>query len=98
YDIVVLDIGMPIKTGLEVLRNIRNRGIKVPIILLTDRDGLEDRIKGLDLGADDYLTQPFELKELVARIKAISRRNDTRSGKSVNEEIRFGDYSFNPSS
>nr|MCX3303410.1 response regulator QseB [Bacillus pacificus] len=83
---------------LEVLRNIRNRGIKVPIILLTARDGLEDRIKGLDLGADDYLTKPFELKELVARIKAISRRIDTRSGKSVNEEIRFGDYSFKPGS
>lgn len=65
---------------------------------MTARDGLEDRIKGLDLGADDYLTKPFELKELVARIKAISRRIDTRSGKSVNEEIRFGDYSFNPSS
>ncbi|MDE5009222.1 response regulator QseB, partial [Francisella tularensis subsp. holarctica] len=75
-----------------VLRNIRNRGIKVPIILLTARDGLDDRIKGLDLGADYYLTKPFELKELVARIKAFSRRIDTRSGKSVNEEIRFGDY------
>lgn len=98
YDIVVLDIGMPIKTGIEVLRNVRNRGIKVPIILLTARDGLEDRIKGLDLGADDYLTKPFELKELVARIKAISRRINTRCGKSLNEEIRFGDYSFNPSS
>ena len=99
YDIVVLDIGMPIKTGLEVLRNVRNRGIKVPIILLTARDGLEDRIKGLDLGADDYLKKPFELKELVARIKAISRRINTRArGKSLNEEIRFGDYSFNPSS
>ena len=98
YDIVVLDIGMPIKTGLEVLRNVRNKGIKVPIILLTARDGLEDRIKGLDLGADDYLTKPFELKELVARIKAISRRIDTRSGKSTKEEIKFGDYSFNPSS
>lgn len=99
YDIVVLDIGMPIKTGLEVLRNVRNKGIKVPIILLTARDGLEDRIKGLDLGADDYLTKPFELKELVARIKAISRRIDTRSGKkSTKEEIKFGDYGFNPSS
>lgn len=98
YDIVVLDIGLPIKTGLEVLRNARNKGIKTPILLLTARDGLEDRIKGLDLGADDYLTKPFELKELVARIKAVSRRVDTKAGKNVNEEIKFGDYSFNPSS
>ncbi len=98
YDIIVLDIGLPIKTGLEVLRNVRNKGIKVPILLLTARDGLEDRIKGLDLGADDYLTKPFELKELIARIKAISRRVDKRLGKKVAEEIKFGDYSFNPSS
>ena len=98
YDIIVLDIGLPIKTGLEVLRNVRNKGIKVPILLLTARDGLEDRIKGLDLGADDYLTKPFELKELIARIKAISRRVDKRLGKKVTEEIKFGDYSFNPSS
>ena len=98
YDIVVLDIGLPIRTGLEVLRNVRNRGLKTPILLLTARDGLDDRINGLDLGADDYLTKPFELKELVARIKAVSRRVDTKSGKSINEEIKFGDYSFNPSS
>ncbi|ASG68567.1 DNA-binding response regulator [Francisella halioticida] len=98
YDVIVLDIGLPIKTGLEVLRNIINKGIKVPILLLTARDGLEDRIKGLDLGADDYLTKPFELKELIARIKAISRRTDKRLGKQAIEEIKFGDYSFNPSS
>ncbi|KEI34697.1 MULTISPECIES: response regulator [Allofrancisella] len=98
YDITILDIGLPIKTGLEVLKSVRSRGIKTPILLLTARDGLEDRVKGLDFGADDYMTKPFELKELVARVKAISRRIDVRSGKSVNEEIMFGDYSFNPSS
>ena len=98
YDIVVLDISLPIKTGSEVLRNVRNRGIKTPILLLTARDDLDGRIKGLDLGADDCLTKPFELKELVARIKAVFRRVDIKSGKSVSEEIKFGDYSFNPSS
>ena len=98
YDIVVLDIGLPIKTGLEVLRNVRNRGIKTPILLLTARDSLEDRIKGLDLGADDYLTKPFELKELIARIKAVSRRVNIKFSKSINEEIKFGNYSFSPSS
>lgn len=87
YDLVVLDIGLPIKTGLEVLRNIRNRGVKVPILLLTARDGLEDRIKGLDLGADDYLTKPFELKELIARIKAVSRRIDKRTGKKLLKKL-----------
>lgn len=98
YDMVILDIGLPIKTGLEVLKQVRAKGIKTPIICLTARDGLEDRIKGLNYGADDYLTKPFELKELVARVKALSRRAGSKTGKNINEDIKFGNYTFNPSS
>ena len=74
YDAIVLDVGLPRKTGLEVSLEIRRRGMHVPILMLTARDSLRDRVTGLDAGADDYLTKPFELDELHARLRALLRR------------------------
>lgn len=73
-DLVLLDLGLPGKDGLEVLAEARRGGIKTPVLVMTARDGLEARIRGLDLGADDYLTKPFHLEELAARIRSLTRR------------------------
>lgn len=74
YDIVLLDLGLPRKSGVEVLREIRARGNVVPVVILTARDALEDRVAGLDAGADDYLVKPFEMAEMLARMRAVWRR------------------------
>jgi DNA-binding response OmpR family regulator len=74
FDLLVMDIGLPGRSGLEVLRELRRKGLRVPVLLLTARDSIEDKVKGLDDGADDYLTKPFELDELYARIRALLRR------------------------
>lgn len=74
YDLVLLDIGLPQIDGFEVLRRVRQRRCSVPVLMLTVRDAPEDRVAGLDLGADDYLTKPFHLPELEARVRALIRR------------------------
>ena len=74
YDIVVLDIGLPQIDGLEVLRRLRARRSSVPVLLMTARDAIEERVSGLDRGADDYITKPFHLSELEARVRALIRR------------------------
>ena len=74
YDLVVLDLGLPGLDGLQVLKRLRARKSHVPVLILTARDGLSDRVNGLDFGADDYLTKPFDLPELEARIRALIRR------------------------
>lgn len=74
YDAIILDVGLPKKNGLEVSRELRRRGLHTPILMLTARDSLGDRVTGLDSGADDYLTKPFELEELHARLRALLRR------------------------
>lgn len=74
HQAVLLDLGLPKRDGLDVLRRLRQCGNAVPVIVITARDGVEDRIKGLDLGADDYLVKPFDLDELLARLRAIIRR------------------------
>lgn len=74
YDLVLLDVGLPHLDGFEVLRRLRQRRSTVPVLMLTARDSPEDRVAGLDLGADDYLTKPFELAELEARVRALIRR------------------------
>jgi two-component system response regulator QseB len=75
FDMVLLDLGLPGREGLEVLRQLRARGDALPVIILTARESLSDRVSGLDAGADDYLTKPFELEELEARIRALERRH-----------------------
>jgi DNA-binding response OmpR family regulator len=74
YDIIVLDIMLPQMDGLQVLRKLRSQGLKTPVLLLTARDAVEDRVRGLDAGADDYLFKPFALSELLARLRALLRR------------------------
>ncbi|WP_404789722.1 response regulator [Altericista sp. CCNU0014] len=74
YDIIVLDIMLPKLDGLQVVRSLRTRGIKTPVLLLTARNSVEDRVRGLDAGADDYLPKPFEFTELLARLRALLRR------------------------
>ncbi len=74
YDVIVLDIMLPGRDGLSILRNLRERKVAVPVILLTARSELNERIEGLNLGADDYLTKPFFIEELIARIHAVTRR------------------------
>jgi two-component system, OmpR family, response regulator len=76
YDAIVLDVMLPGQDGLEVCRSLRESGVWSPILLLTARDGLEDKVSGLDSGADDYLTKPFAFEELLARIRALLRRSD----------------------
>lgn len=93
-DLVVLDVGMPHIGGLEVCRRIRSRALDVPILLLTARDGTDDRVLGLDAGADDYLVKPFALEELLARLRALLRR---RRGP-VDPVLRYGGVVLDPAS
>src|ERR1700682_221432 len=74
YDLALLDLGVPKPDGIEVLRRLRKNRLQLPVIIVTARDGIEDRIGGLDLGADDYLVKPFEVRELLARMRAVLRR------------------------
>lgn len=91
YDVLVLDIMLPGRDGLSILRNIRDRKIPLPVILLTARSELNERVEGLNMGADDYLTKPFFIEELVARIHAVTRRS-TGGGQSI---LTIGDLSMN---
>ena len=79
FDAVLLDLGLPQRDGLEVLRSLRARGDATPVIVLTARDALPDKVTGLDSGADDYLVKPFELDELLARLRALRRRQEGRT-------------------
>ena len=74
YDTILLDVMMPGRSGLAVLAALRERGIRTPVLMLTARDGVDDKVRGLDVGADDYMTKPFALTELLARVRALIRR------------------------
>ena len=74
FDAVLLDLGLPGRDGLEILSALRARGLKTPVLVLTARDSLQDRVTGLDSGADDYLVKPFAFAELIARVRALVRR------------------------
>jgi DNA-binding response OmpR family regulator len=87
FDIAVLDLGLPRKDGMEVLRTWRGRGARLPVLLLTARDDLNDRVQGLNAGADDYLVKPFDVPELVARLRALKRRAEGRTS----ETLRLGE-------
>lgn len=90
YDAIVLDVMLPKLDGFEITRRLRSEGNTTPIIMLTARDNINDKIKGLDAGADDYLTKPFVPEELLARIRAISRRQ----GEVILNELKFEDVSL----
>ncbi|MBI4471890.1 MAG: response regulator transcription factor [Acidobacteria bacterium] len=89
HDLIILDLMLPKKDGMEVCRELRIRNIWTPIIMLTARSGEPDRIAGLELGADDYVTKPFSIRELVARARALLRR--TTSGEGAAERVRIGE-------
>ena len=91
YDLVILDIMLPIMDGLTVCRELRQRGNYTPILMLTARDAVDDRVNGLDAGADDYLVKPFALKELLARLRALTRRASDQSRSPI---IEFADLSL----
>ena len=92
YDVIILDIMLPKLNGLEILRKLRKKNISTPVLLLTAKDSIDDKVTGLDLGADDYLPKPFDPKELLARLRAISRRK----GEVINDNLlSFGDISLN---
>jgi len=93
YDVALLDLGLPVRDGREVLRRLRQKGRALPVIIVTARDGLDDRIDGLDLGADDYLVKPFEIRELLARMRAILRR----PGSGTSPLLSNGVISLDPS-
>jgi len=94
YDLVILDVMLPIKDGYGVCRELRGSGFRSPILMLTARDAVDDRVAGLDAGADDYLTKPFDFKELLARLRALSRR----STEIRREVIQVADLTLNPES
>ncbi|WP_434798438.1 response regulator transcription factor [Terrisporobacter vanillatitrophus] len=92
YDVIILDIMLPKLNGLEILRKLRKENISTPILLLTAKDSVDDKVAGLDLGADDYLPKPFDPKELLARLRAISRRK----GEVINDNLlSYGDINLN---
>ncbi len=94
FDLVILDLNLPKLSGEDVLKNMRAKNILVPVIILTAYDTINERIKGFDGGADDYMTKPFNLEELCARIRAIRRR--THSSSHVNTTVTIGDIALDP--
>ena len=95
-DAIVMDVMMPRLDGLETTRALRNAGNDVPIIVLTARDAVTDRVDGLDAGADDYLTKPFALEELLARLRALLRRANRPADEEDEEPLAFADLSLDP--
>src|ERR1700680_369850 len=92
YELALLDLALPMTDGRDVLRHLRALGRRLPVIIVTARDGVDDRIDGLDLGADDYLVKPFEVRELLARMRAVLRR----PGRGLAAVLRHGVISLNP--
>lgn len=94
YDLIILDIMLPYKDGYQVAAELRKNKIQTPILMLTAKDTVPDKVSGLNSGADDYMTKPFAPEELIARIKALTRRK----GEVMLDETSFGDFNFNSSS
>lgn len=94
FDLAILDLGLPNKDGMAVLSDVRAKGIATPILILTAREAIENRIEGLDLGADDYLVKPFDMEELIARCRALIRRSNQRA----NPLLRYKQVELDPAS
>ncbi len=94
YDLAILDVMMPGLDGFEVLKRIRAKGIQIPVMMLTAKSQVDDKVEGLDLGANDYLTKPFDGKELLARLRAMTRKNTPAEGN----ELKFGNITLNRAS
>lgn len=92
FDLIILDIMLPGRDGIEILQTLRRQGTRIPVLLLTAKDGIEDRVLGLDAGADDYLVKPFAFAELGARIRALLRRNKAESESA----LKLGDLEIDP--
>jgi DNA-binding response OmpR family regulator len=92
-ELVILDIGLPTVSGLQVAVELRNRSFRSPVLMLTARDSVSDKVTGLDAGADDYLAKPFDYDELLARVKALLRRSSLRAGEAV---MRVADLTLDP--
>lgn len=92
FDVIILDIMLPVMDGITVCRELRKRGVRTPILMLTARDAIDDRVAGLDGGADDYLVKPFAMKELLARLRALTRRNSEGPNKSA--VLQVGDLTL----
>ena len=92
FDILILDLGLPKQSGLQLLQKLRAKGNAIPVLILTARDSLDDRIKGLDVGADNYMVKPFDLEELNARMRALLRRS---AGRAV-PKLMHGDITLDP--
>lgn len=92
FDAAVVDVMIPGRTGVELVRDLRDSGVRLPVLLLTARDGVEDKVRGLDAGADDYLTKPFDFSELSARLRALLRR----SGAGAPATLRAGPVELDP--
>ena len=90
FDLIILDVMLPGRDGIEVCRTLRDRGLQTPVLMLTARDAIEDRVRGLDSGADDYLVKPFAFSELLARLRALVRRSPVVSGR----VLEVGDLRF----
>lgn len=93
YDVIILDVMIPYRDGFEVARELRKHRIQTPVLMLTAKDTVGDKVSGLDSGADDYMTKPFAPEELIARIRALTRRK----GEVMLDEAEFGDFQFNAS-
>lgn len=92
YDLILLDLGLPNQSGIDYLIQLRRQGVETPVLIITARDSVEDRVKGLDSGANDYLLKPFAIEELEARIRALTRRKQDRA----NPLIEYGGATLNP--
>jgi two-component system response regulator QseB len=92
YDLALLDLGLPRRDGLEILKSLRRSGKELPVVIITARDSVADRVVGLDNGADDYLVKPFDLDELLARARAVIRRRDGRASP----EMTYGALTVDP--